>query len=89
MEQQIPIIDITPEPPKAAPVVREDIPEPIREVSDRVSKAFKEFQETETYEKILDAKDKATNYITDNPVNSFFYALGAGLFLGLLLKRKK
>jgi ElaB/YqjD/DUF883 family membrane-anchored ribosome-binding protein len=89
MEQQIPIIDVTPELPKSSPSVREDIPEPIREVSERVSQAFKEFQDTETYDKILEARDKASNYIKDNPVNSFFYALGAGLFLGLLLKRKK
>ncbi|NTU57504.1 MAG: hypothetical protein HGB00_01075 [Chlorobiaceae bacterium] len=89
MEQHIPITDITPEVPKPTPSVRQDIPEPIREVSEKVSSAFKEFQETETYEKILEAKDKARNYIADNPVNSFFYALGAGLFLGLLLRRKK
>lgn len=37
---------------------------------------------------MLDARDKARDYITENPVNSFFYALGAGMFLGFLLKRK-
>ncbi|NTW51882.1 MAG: hypothetical protein HGB22_04775 [Chlorobiaceae bacterium] len=92
MEQQIPITDITPELPKVTkvtPTVREELPEPIREVSEKVSKAIREFQESETYEKILNAKDKAGNYIKDNPVNSFFYALGAGLFLGLILKRNK
>jgi ElaB/YqjD/DUF883 family membrane-anchored ribosome-binding protein len=89
MEQQIPITDMTPELPKTSPTVREDIPEPIREVSEKVSRAFEEFKESEAYGKILESRDKARNYIMDNPVNSFFYALGAGLFLGLLLKRNK
>ena len=89
MEHQIPIDDKSPEQPKTGPAVLENFPEPIREVGQKVSEAFNEFRESETWEKVLDARDKAKEYITENPVNSFFYALGAGVFLGFLLKRKK
>lgn len=89
MEHQIPVNDISQEQPKTGPAVHDEIPEPLREVSQKVSEAFNEFKESETWEKMLDARDKAKEYITENPVNSFFYALGAGVFLGFLLKRKR
>lgn len=89
MEHQIPVNDISQEQPKTGPAVHDEIPEPFREVSQKVSEAFSEFKESETWEKMLDARDKAKEYITENPVNSFFYALGTGVFLGFLLKRKR
>ncbi|MGC8775293.1 MAG: hypothetical protein ACP5R6_08575 [Chlorobaculum sp.] len=89
MEHQIPVNDISQEQPKTGPAVHDEIPEPFREVSQKVSEAFSEFKESETWEKMLDARDKAKEYITENPVNSFFYALGGGILLGFLLKRKK
>jgi len=89
MEHQIPVNDMSQDQPKTGPAVQEEIPEPFREAGQKVSEAFNEFKESETWEKILETRDKAREYIMDNPVNSFFYALGAGLFLGLLLKRKK
>jgi ElaB/YqjD/DUF883 family membrane-anchored ribosome-binding protein len=88
MEHQIPVNDMSQEQPKSGPAVHDEIPEPLREVGQKVSDAFNEFKESETWEKMLDARDKARDYITENPVNSFFYALGAGVFLGFLLKRK-
>ena len=89
MEHQIPVNDMSQEQPQSGPAVHEGIPEPLREVGQKVSDAFNEFKESETWEKVLDARDKAREYITENPVNSFFYALGAGVFLGFLLKRNK
>lgn len=89
MEHQIPVNDISQEQPKTGPAVHDEIPEPFREVSQKVSEAFNEFKESEMWEKMLDARDKAKEYITENPVNSFFYALGAGVFLGFLLKRNR
>ncbi|AOS83045.1 hypothetical protein BIU88_02130 [Chlorobaculum limnaeum] len=88
MEHQIPVNDMPQEQPKSGQAVHDEIPEPLREVGQKVSDAFNEFKESETWEKMLDARDKARDYITENPVNSFFYALGAGVFLGFLLKRK-
>ncbi|AAM72988.1 MAG TPA: hypothetical protein DEB17_10690 [Chlorobaculum sp.] len=88
MEHQIPVNDTSQEQPKTGPAVHDEIPEPFRKISQKVSEAFSEFKESETWEKMLDARDKARDYITENPVNSFFYALGAGMFLGFLLKRK-
>jgi len=88
MEHQIPVSDMSQEQPKAAPSAQREIPEPLREVTQKVSEAFSEFKESETWEKMLDAKEKARDYITENPVNSFFYALGAGVLFGFLLKRK-
>jgi len=87
--EQIPVNDMAQEEPRTAPEANDSIPEPFREVSKKVSDAFDEFKESETWEKILDARDQAREYITENPVNSFFYALGAGTLLGFLLKRKK
>jgi ElaB/YqjD/DUF883 family membrane-anchored ribosome-binding protein len=89
MEHQIPVTEMSQEQPKTAPPVHDKIPEPLREVGQKVSEAFNEFKESETWEKMLETRDKARDYITENPVNSFFYALGAGAFLGFLLKRKK
>jgi ElaB/YqjD/DUF883 family membrane-anchored ribosome-binding protein len=89
MEHQIPVNDMSQEQPKTDPAVHEEIPEPLREVGQKVLQAFNEFRESETWDKILETRDKAREYIMENPVNSFFYALGTGLFLGLLLKRKK
>jgi ElaB/YqjD/DUF883 family membrane-anchored ribosome-binding protein len=89
MEHQIPVNDMSQEQPKTGPAVHDEFPEPLREVGQRVSEAFNEFKESETWEKMLDARDKARDYITENPVNAFFYALGGGVLLGFLLKRKK
>jgi ElaB/YqjD/DUF883 family membrane-anchored ribosome-binding protein len=89
MEHQIPVNDMSQEQPKSGPAVHDEIPEPLREVGQKVSEAFNEFKESETWEKMLDARDKAREYITENPVNSFFYALGGGMLLGFLLKRNK
>ncbi|NTW47088.1 MAG: hypothetical protein HGB16_03005 [Chlorobaculum sp.] len=89
MEHQIPVNDMSQEQPSSGPAVHEGIPEPLREVGQKVSDAFNEFKESETWEKVLDARDKAREYITENPVNSFFYALGGGMLLGFLLKRNK
>jgi len=88
MEQQIPVNDMAQEETKTSPETHDNIPEPLREVGQKVSEAFNEFKESDTWEKMLDAREKARDYITENPVNSFFYALGAGVFLGFLLKRK-
>lgn len=88
MEHQIPVNDMAQEEPKTPSATQNGIPEPFREVSKKVSEVFDEFKESETWEKILDARDQAREYITENPVNSFFYALGAGALLGFLLKRK-
>lgn len=90
MEQQIPVNDISQDQPeKSAPSVFDKLPEPIREVGQKVVEAVREFRESETYGQMTDAGNKARDYITDNPVNSFFYALGAGFVLGFVLKRKK
>jgi ElaB/YqjD/DUF883 family membrane-anchored ribosome-binding protein len=89
MEHQIPVNEMPQEQPKTGPALHDEIPEPLREVGQKVSEAFKEFKESETWEKILETRDKAKDFITENPVNSFFYALGTGIFLGFLLKRKK
>jgi len=89
MEHQIPVNEMPQEQPKTGPALHDEIPEPLREVGQKVSEAFNEFKESETWEKILETRDKAKDFITENPVNSFFYALGTGIFLGFLLKRKK
>jgi len=89
MEQQIPVNDMPQEQPEKSPSAFDELPEPIREVGQMATEALNEFKESETYEQILDAKEKAQNYITDNPVKSFFYALGAGTVLGFILKRNK
>lgn len=90
MEQQIPVNDISQDQPeKGAQSVFDKLPEPIREVGQKVAEAVREFRESETYGQMNDAGNKARDYITDNPLNAFFYALGAGFVLGFVLKRKK
>lgn len=89
MEQQIPVNDITQDQPEKSSSTFDELPEPLREISQMATEAFREFQQSDTYEKILETKDKARDYIKENPVNSFFYALGAGTILGFILKRKK
>ncbi len=90
MEQQIPV-NTTPqqEQPEQTPSAFEELPEPLSDIAQMASEAFDEFKESDAYEKILDAKETAQNYIRENPVHSFFYALGAGTLLGFLLKRNK
>ncbi|NTU54228.1 MAG: hypothetical protein HGA97_11160 [Chlorobiaceae bacterium] len=88
MEYKIQDNDISQKPAETESHVQIEIPEPIREVGQRITDAFREFQKSDTYENLLEARDKARTYITENPVNSFFYALGAGVFLGFLLKKK-
>lgn len=91
MEQQIPFNATPPQQqqqPEKAPTPFDDLPEPLREAGQMASDAFKEFKDSDAYEQILEAKDKAHNYITDNPMQSFFIALGLGTVLGFLLKRK-
>ncbi|NTU93204.1 MAG: hypothetical protein HGB29_05660 [Chlorobiaceae bacterium] len=89
MEHQIPVVSVEQEPPVNTPAEHQEIPEQIREISERVAQAFTEFKESETYGKILEGKETAREYIRTNPLASFGYALGAGLFMGLLMKRKK
>lgn len=89
MENQIPVNDISSEQPETESQIHDEIPEPLREIGKRIADALREFRESDNYDKLLEARDKARDYITENPVNSFFYALGAGVFLGFLLKRKK
>lgn len=88
MEHQIPVTDMNPEQPKNAPDVKGVLPEQFREIGEWASQAFDEFKESETYDKILDTGETAREYIRENPVSSFFYALGAGLVLGFILKKK-
>lgn len=89
MEHEIPVEIAEQEQPGKNPAGQQEIPEQVREISDRIAGAYKEFKESETYGKLLEGRDTAREYIRDNPLASLGYALGAGLFLGLLMKRKK
>lgn len=89
MEHQIPVESMEQEQPGVASSGQQEIPEQVREISDRIAKAYREFKEGEVYEKILEGRETARDYIIKNPLASLGYALGAGLFLGLLMKRNK
>jgi len=79
---------MNPEQPKSTPEVKGELPEPLRDVSAWATQTFREFKESEAYDKILDTGETAREFIRENPVSSFFYALGAGLLIGFILKRK-
>jgi ElaB/YqjD/DUF883 family membrane-anchored ribosome-binding protein len=89
MEHQIPVTITEQEQTGPKPTGQLEIPEQIREVSDRIAEAFDEFRKSETYEKIIDGKESARGYIRNNPLASFGYALGAGVLLGFILKRNR
>ena len=53
MEHQIPVTRMDQEQPETKPSSRLEIPEQLREVTDMVSSAFTDFQESKAYEKLL------------------------------------
>jgi ElaB/YqjD/DUF883 family membrane-anchored ribosome-binding protein len=89
MENQIPITSMDQEQPEAKPAPPHEIPEQIREISDKVARTFREFRESDTYDRIIEGKETASDYIRNNPLASFGYALGAGIFLGFILKKSR
>jgi ElaB/YqjD/DUF883 family membrane-anchored ribosome-binding protein len=89
MEHQIPVTHMEQEQPETKPAAPQEIPEPIREISEKVASTVREFKESKTYEKIVEGKEYARDYIQNNPLISFGYALGAGVLLGFILKRNK
>ena len=89
MEHQIPITHMEQEQPVSKPVDQKEIPDPMREIGEKVAATFKEFKESPTYEKIIEGKEQVRDYIRNNPLVSFGYAMGAGLLLGLILKKNK
>jgi ElaB/YqjD/DUF883 family membrane-anchored ribosome-binding protein len=89
MEHEIPITSMDQEQPEAKSAPPQEIPEQIREISDKVARAIREFRESETYERIIEGKETASDYIRNNPLASFGYALGAGVFLGFILKKSR
>ncbi len=88
MEHQIPVEVMEQEPPVPNKGSAQEIPEQVREISDLVARTWQEFRESETYDRLLEGRDAAQEYIRKNPLPSFGYALGAGFLLGLLMKRK-
>lgn len=89
MEHQIPVTSMEQEQPGPQPSGQMEIPDQIREVSDRIAESFNEFKKSETYERIIEGKESALDYIRNNPLTSFGYALGAGVLLGFILKRNR
>jgi ElaB/YqjD/DUF883 family membrane-anchored ribosome-binding protein len=89
MENQIPVSDAAQDHPEQEPHLYESLPEPLQEIGKKATTAFREFQESETWKRIIETRGKARDYITENPVNSFFYALGTGFLVGFLLKKRK
>ncbi len=89
MEHQIPITSMDQEQPEAKPAPPQDIPEQIREISEKVARTLREFKESETYDRIIEGKETVRDYIRNNPLASFGYALGAGVFIGFILKKSR
>lgn len=88
MEQQIPVETMEQEQPSSSRERSQEIPEQVREIGDMFARTYREFKESDTYDKLLEGRDAAQEYIRKNPLASFGYALGAGVLLGLFLKRK-
>jgi ElaB/YqjD/DUF883 family membrane-anchored ribosome-binding protein len=89
MENGIPVTTVEPGKSETGRTEKDEIPDQIREISSRISKGVKDFRESESYEKVQEATETARDYIRKNPLPSMLYALGAGLFLGMFLKRKR
>jgi ElaB/YqjD/DUF883 family membrane-anchored ribosome-binding protein len=88
MAQQIPVEVMEQEQPSSSRERNPEIPEQVREIGDMAARTWREFKESETYDRLLEGRDAAQEYIRTNPLASFGYALGAGFLLGLLMKRK-
>lgn len=89
MENEIPVTKRYAAPEQGSPARKEEIPDKIREISESISGTLREFRQSERYERILEGREIAREYIRNNPVSAFLYALGAGMFLGMLMKRKR
>ena len=95
MEHQIPVTVVDQEQPDPKPssppqpLSQPELPEQIREIADMVSSAFRDFKESPAYDKLLEGRDTAREYIRQNPLASLGYALGAGLVFGFILKKNR
>jgi ElaB/YqjD/DUF883 family membrane-anchored ribosome-binding protein len=89
MEHQIPVTSMDQEKPETKPSSQPELPEQIREISDMVCSTLRDFKESQAYDKLLEGRDTAREYIRQNPLASLGYALGAGVLFGFILKRTR
>jgi ElaB/YqjD/DUF883 family membrane-anchored ribosome-binding protein len=88
MENGIPVTNVEKNPDQTLHNERPHVPEQVREISEQLSGAFKDFTKSQRYRQLQTSAEKAKDYIRNNPLPATLYALGAGMFLGFLLKRK-
>ncbi|NTV02233.1 MAG: hypothetical protein HGB04_05535 [Chlorobiaceae bacterium] len=89
MEHEIPVTIMGQEKPEPKHSTQPELPEQIREISDTVCAAFRDFKESAAYDKLLEGKETAREYIRQNPLASLGYAIGAGVLFGFILKRNR
>lgn len=96
MEQEVPVTFSNPaqgpEPDETATPqagTATPIPEPVRELTDAVTDAYERFKDSESYDAVLEGVNRSREYIRNNPGPAMLWAAGAGLFLGLLLGKRR
>ncbi len=65
------------------------IPDQLQEIGDTLLEAFSSFKESESFDLLVKSAEKVREYIKKNPGQALLYSLGAGAFLGLLMRKKR